>query len=404
MFRTEQGTRHMRGHIRRRNERWQAQVYIGLGADGRRKYRSKTFDRQHDAQSWLRKQLDIIEGGGQVDTSKLTVAQYARIWLDRYAANAVAARTLDEYRKILEGHVFPRLGHIKLAKLRADQIQGYYEELLKSGRKRVDRKDGTKAPRGLSLRTVHHHHACLHKALRDAVRAGYLPASPMDGVIPPKPPRREARCFTPAELQKILAVARRTTYYLPIAIAAYTGMRRGEILGLQWGDVDMERGVIHVQRSLERTKGQGLRLKDTKTDKSRRAIPVPPQLVAALEAEYYVGLPDDAPVIVGEEGRAVTPDAFTYMFRYVREQAGIAHGSLKALRHTHATILLRQNIQPKVVQERLGHSTITTTMDVYSHVMPTMQAEASAAFAEALMEGSEQLLAEGNVIEQEGEG
>lgn len=387
----------MRGHIKKlKNGRYYVQVYIGRGGDGKPKYRSKTCAKKHDAESWLTEQIGRIEGGSHVDVTRLSLAQFVGLWLEHYA-QSVAPRTREEYRKILDGHVIPRLGHIRLAKLRAEHIQGYYTELLKNGRKRPV-KDG---PKGLSARTVLHHHTCLHKLLKDAVLGGYLITSPMDGVVSPRAPHHEARYYTPAEVQRILQAARRTSYYLPIAIATYTGMRRGEILGLQWADVDLERGVIHVRRSLEHRKGGGVRLKEPKTPSSRRAIPVPPVLVADLRAAYFAGMPDDALVVTGADGRAITPDGFTWMFGYVLEKAGIAHGSLKSLRHTHATLLLKQGIQPKVVQERLGHSTIAITMDIYSHVMPTMQKEASETFERVLLQGSEQLLSEGNVVERE---
>lgn len=384
----------MRGHVQRRNGRYRAQVYIGRGPDGKPKYRNKTFDRKRDAEAWLGRIIQEIEGSIWMDAADMTVGQWLHHWLDHYVRGRLAPKTVESYEIIACAHLIPALGHIRLPKLRGQVVQSYYSQALKSGNKLTGE--------GLSPRTVLHHHTCLHKAMRDAVRAGYIAVNPVDMAVPPKPIDKEIRPYTPHELQRILAAARSTSYYLPVAVGIHTGMRRGEVLGLQWGDIDFERGVIHVQRSMEQGKGPVIRLKDPKTAKSRRSVPIPELLLSELTG-IRQGKPDDALVMVWPDGSPITPLKLSHMFAYIRGRAGLAHGTYHTLRHSYATILLTRGVNPKVVQELLGHSTITTTMNTYSHVVPALLAQAVEIFTDSLVEGSAQLLATGNLLDVIGE-
>ena len=261
-------------------------------------------------------------------------------------------------------------------------IQAHYTEAEISGRLRGK---GT----GLSARTVLHHHRVLRQALKQAATATppLIKVNPSDGVTAPVPAERDITVLDQDETAILLGAAQGRTLYIPILIAISTGLRRGEVLALRWKDIDLERGSLSVARSLEQTKS-GLHFKQPKTKKSRRSVTLPPITVEALrlhKAEQAMlrlrlGLGRDKNGLVCSryDGEPRSPRAFSKEFdRFIRA-LDITRITLHGLRHTHATQLLEAGIHPKVVQERLGHSTIATTMDLYSHVTESMQEDAAA--------------------------
>lgn len=392
----------MRGHVHKRGDRWRAQVYIGPGPNGRKLYRNKSFRTKREADAWLADKIREVESSGYVEVSSMTVSQWLSQWLEKYAASTVAPKTLQEYGKMIAGYAIPWLGHLRIARLRGPQIQQYYSDLL-GERGRLSRqagvspekvtkdKDGRPCHGGLSAQTVLHHHTLLHKAFRDAVRAGYIPGNPVDSAIPPRPERKEVEWFTPGELLKIRQKASLSAYYLPILLAMYTGMRRSEVCGLQWRDIDFDAKQIRVQRSMEQTKA-GLRLKETKTKRSRRQIPMCKELFTELQARKGNAAPD-AFVVTSIEGGPVQPNRLSTMFTHIRRSAGINRGSLHMLRHTFVSTLLNEGVSLKVLQELVGHSTIVTTMDRYGHLAQSTFREAIDLFEDTIGGAAEQVSA-----------
>lgn len=234
----------------------------------------------------------------------------------------------------------------------------------------------------------------LHAALRQAVRWQLLVRNPADAVEPPRPPRRELQVPDAAEVRDLLAAADGTPYGPLVRLAVLTGMRRGELLGLRWGDVDLDAAVLHVQQSAQRITGQGMIFRQPKTRLSRRSIALSPVAVALVrqhrrrqaETRLLAGsaYEDQGLVFTSGLGSPVEPGNLLRGWSKIVAVAGAPHVRFHDLRHAHATLLLRQGVHPKIVSERLGHASIAITLDTYSHVVPGLQ-EAAAAQLDALL-------------------
>jgi integrase len=244
-------------------------------------------------------------------------------------------------------------------------------------------------PGGLSARTVRYLHTILNKALADAVRAGHLVVNPATSADPPSPRAAKAQVFptwSPAELARFLDSAREDPYYVAFYVAASTGLRRGELLGLRWSDFDHDARVLHVVQAVVEV-GHEPRITPPKTERSRRLVALDVK-TAQLLADHRAAalrrdraLADDALVFPNGDGGPLHPALFSHYFQRRVRLAGVKRIRLHDLRHTHATHALRAGVHPKVVSERFGHSTVTITLDTYSHVLPSMQREAAEAVA-----------------------
>jgi integrase len=322
--------------------------------------------------------LHSVHTGEFIEPSKLTLAEYLDRWLQDGARSTVSGKTFERYRQIVTDHITPTLGRTPLSKLQPLHIQGLYSNKLLTGR-----KDGAG---GLSTQTVVHMHRILRRALGQAVKWQILVRNPVDAVEPPRVARKEMQALDEAETAKLLIAFERSSLRLPVLIAVLTGLRRGELLALRWADIDLETGQLSVKQSLEQTKA-GLAFKQPKTSRSRRTLALPQLGIDALKKHkatqaahrlnlgpvyQYHGL-----VFPREDGRPWKPDRFSSAFAAQVRRSGAAHVRLHDLQHTHATHLLRQGVNPKVVSERLGHSTVAFTLDVYSHVLPGMQDDAA---------------------------
>lgn len=263
----------MRGHIRRRGEHsWE--LKYELGADrrtGRRVTKYISFKgTKREAQAELVRLMETVRRGEHVDPAKLSVAEFLDRWEQGWAALQVGLKTRERYVELLRLHVRPHIGALPLHKLQPVHLAELYAELL---------------AKGLGPRTIGHVHRVLHKALRVAVEWSLLARNPAAVARPPKVQAREIEIITIEQAQKILQCLRGRTLYPIIALALATGMRRGELLALRWGDVDLDAGRIQVECSLEQTKA-GLRFKEPKTKHGRRSIKIPPSVVAELKAHW----------------------------------------------------------------------------------------------------------------------
>jgi integrase len=370
-----------KGHIRARGPgAWELKYDAGIDpATGRRITKYKTVrGAKRDAQRELRTVLTSIDGGTFTDPSKMMLAEWLRQWLAE-AQHSVARKTLERYREIVELHLVPGLGAIPLAKLQAVHIQSYYGEALASGR-----RDGTG---GLSAQTVVHHDRVLNVALKRARSLRLITGNPVEDVSRPKVARREIEVLEPAEAAVLLAAARGTHMFPIIFLALATGLRRGEILGLRWSDVDLARRTLTVAQSLEQTATGGLRFKAPKTKRSRRTVALSPALVEELQTHRAKQAADRLALGMGRDpaglvftrvdGDPIRPDGVTRMFAGIVKRAKVKPISFHGLRHTHATDLLRAQVHPKIASERLGHSSIAVTMDTYSHAILGLQEDAA---------------------------
>lgn len=323
-----------------------------------------------------------------IEPSRMTLADYLRDeWLPAMRGE-VRPSTLDSYRRNIELHVVPRLGRTALQKLTPADLTRHYAHLLAEGR-----RDGEG---GLSLKTVRNIHQVLRKAFEDAARLGYLARNPTASANAPKPSAaigREMVVWNADELRRFLAQQQDHRLYALFFLAAHTGMRRGEVLGLRWRDVDLANARVAVRRSIISV-AYKVQISDAKTERSRRVIDLDARTVETLRAHRAVQAIERKEigachagsdlVFCRPDGTPLHPDIFRQTFRRRVARAGVPKIRFHDLRHTHASLLMQAGVPAKVVSERLGHATVGFTMQIYAHVMPGMQADAAAAFSDLI--------------------
>jgi len=384
----------MKGHLEPRGKTvWKIVLELGKDANGKRMRQASTFQgTKGDAEDEMVRLLRKLATGTYVANNRMTVAQYLEHWLSSYAKTSVSERTYERYEGIVRQHLTPALGRHKLARLRPLHISAYYAEALEGGRVQRKRKPkkGEKQPeerprKGLSAQTVTHHHRVLREALRQAVRWQMLSVNPVDAVKPPRVERKEIAPLDEGGVRILLKSLEGARLRTPALLAVGTGLRRGELLGLRWQDVDLKAGRLSVRQNLQTTRS-GLIFKSPKTAKGRRSVSLGGSLLRALKqhkreqaakrlrmGQVYQ---DRGLVFCKDDGAPWSPDCFSAEWHKTMKAQG-RQVRFHDLRHTHATLLLRKGIHPKVVSERLGHSTVGITLDTYSHVMPDMQDEAA---------------------------
>jgi len=359
--------------IPRGEDTWLVRIFKGRDGNGKRQYLNKTIKgKKKDAQDYLSKTLTAISTGTFVEPLPLTLSEYLNKWLEAAARPRVSRRTADGYAGLLDRYIREPLGQTRLDQLQALEVQKVYSGMLE---------------RGLSARVVRHTHSALHNALTQAVKWGMLFRNPASLVELPKVSHKERRVLSPDEAQKFLKAANEKPNGLIFEFALITGMRPEEYLALQWADIDFERCTAQVRRALVRHK-KSWSFEETKTARSRRTIFLPSQLLNKLaahkrtQAERRLKLGSAWQafdlVFCSDEGTPLSIPNLTYRyFRPILIKAELPQIRLYDLRHSCATLLLIAEENPKVVSERLGHSTIVLTLDTYSHVLPSMQEKAS---------------------------
>lgn len=377
----------MTGHIRRRGKRsWQIFLELPRTSEGKRRQKTVTVrGTKRQAEAELARLTNEIATGAFVEPTKMTVSAFLDRWLSDYAAIKVSAKTFERYREIVRCHLAVALGQLRLMDVRPLHIQEYYASALRAGR--LDGKGG------LSAQTVLHHHRVLREALQQAIRWQLLARNPADAVEPPRPQRRESAVLSDDQTARLIASADGSRLWIVIVLAATLGLRRGELLALRWQDIDFDNSVVRVRRSLEQIRG-GLRFKEPKSARGRRAVALPGFALEALRRHrlnqrkerllFGASYRDQDLVCARPHGTPMDPGEVTAGFAALVRTVEIPRIRLHDLRHGHATQLLRQGIHPKVVSERLGHSTTAITLDLYSHVAPDMQDEAARSIDRAL--------------------
>lgn len=384
----------MAGSIRRRGKgSWE--VTVDLGRDpstGRRRRRFVNVrGTKKEAERVLAEALHQRDTGIDIHPGKITVAEYLRRWLQDYAAHNVAPSTLARYTGIVEHHLITTIGSVRLRDLRPAHIQAAYGRFLAAG----GRRDGS--AKGLSPRTVLHHHRLLHEALSYAVQWQLLASNPADAVAPPRPTATEMRALDSEEAERLLDVARETVLYPFVHVALRTGARLGELLALRWSDIDLDAATVQIARTVKRISGQGLVFGTPKTHRSRRSVALSADTVAVLrkhrrsQVEHRLsvgpGYENQGLVFASPTGQPLDDSNLRRAFQRLVKEAGLAPLRVHDLRHTAATLMLRASVHPKIVSEMLGHANVGITLDTYSHVTPTMQREAAEAMDAILRRG-----------------
>ncbi len=328
----------------------------------------------------LAKAVADRDGGLIFEAEGLTVGEYLDRWLEDSVRGTVRQSTYERYEFAFCPHIRPALGRIKLKSFTPVHVRRFYREKLDSG---------------LAPATVHKMHLVLHKALAQAVSDGLVPRNAAQGVKVPQTRCKEIRPLTPEQTRLLLDAARGDRLEALYALAVNTGLRQGELLALKWENVELEYGVLRVRHTLTRKRGK-VTLGEPKTKKSRRSVKLTPAAVAALQAHLARQLEEmermgslyrpGGLVFANEVGGLINPSNLrNRSFARLLQRASLPPDTrFHDLRHTCATLLLSRNVNPKIVSEMLGHSSIAITLDTYSHVLPTMQESAIRALEDAL--------------------
>jgi integrase len=343
---------------------------------GERKIQQVTFHgNKRQAEAELTRLLAARDAGTAVEPDKVSLADYMRSWLLTAEAVSISPKTAERYSQLIECQIVPHLGALPLQKLKGSHIATWHAALLRGG------GCGTagKVPgMPLSARTVGHAHRVLHKALTDAMKRELLFRNPAGLISPPKVTAKEMKILDATTVKAMLEAMRETSIYPQIVVLLLTGMRRGELAAMQWGDVDLDGKKLRVARSIEKTKA-GLRIKGPKTTHGRRLIALPAAAVTilrqhrktTLETRVALGagrLPDEAFVFGTIDGQLRDPDRLTQDWKRFTAARGLPKVTLQALRHSHASALIAAGTDVVTVSRRLGHGSPTVTLGVYAHL------------------------------------
>ncbi|KYH31125.1 site-specific integrase [Neomoorella mulderi] len=365
---------------KRKDGRWEGKVTIEYDPVNGKTKRLTFYGRtRQEVAEKITKALAEIQHGTFVKPTGETLGEWLDIWFANYVKPRVRPTTRDNYEATIRKHIKPYIGDQKLGQLLPSHLQALYNRKLAEG---------------LSGRTVRLIHTVLHAALKQAVKEGLAVRNVAEATSPPRWEKKEMRVLSPEEQNRLLEALESHRLYAAFLLDMATGLRRGELLGLKWEDIDLKQGLIHVKRTLVRVKAENgpvktaLVFQEPKTAHGRRTIPIPESILPELKAhkkrqaqeKLIMGqnYQDNGLVFCGIDGRPLDPSSFGDHFAKLAKKAGIEEASMHTLRHTFATRLLELNEHPKIVQELLGHSTITMTLDTYSHVSPELKKQAAA--------------------------
>ncbi len=360
---------HNEGTITKRADgRWEARISL---PDGKRKcYYGKT---RQEVSRRMAQALRDAENGVLVTDERQTVGQYLASWLD-VVKHQLEPGTFRRYRNFVQGHIIPVLGKVSLSKLTAQQVQNLYAKVL---------------DKGLSTTTVHHLHGAFHKALSDALKLGLVQRNVTEMVSPPRRRHTEMMTLSKEQARALLAAVHDDRFEAVYVLALSTGMREGELFALRWQDVDLDVGILSVRGTIKEGE-KGFFIGKTKTANSRRQIDLSTNVVAALRRHRK--RQDKEKELLGEAwdstldllfpntvGNSMIPDHFVkrHFKRKLKEVGLSPEIRFHDLRHTAASLLLKEGVNVKVVSEMLGHADVSITLRIYAHVLPSMQKDAA---------------------------
>lgn len=337
-------------------ERWIAEISLPNGKRKRKRAKS-----QKKAQRWLLEMRKQVQDGFISKDENITVGEFLERFLEEAVFHSVKYSTYRSYKHWVHGHTIPSIGHLKLTELNPHHLQSMYSSKLQEG---------------LSKRSVQYIHSIIRRALNYAVQWSLIVRNPTDAVTPPKPQKKEPKTLNSEQAKRFLDSVDTPRWKTIYVIALLLGLRKSEILGLRWQDVDFKNNTISINNIVYEVDGiiyQGT----PKTDSSRRTVAMPNLVVETIREYQKFTKEEEGLIFTTSTGRPVSPRNLSRHFYKALERADLPRIRFHDLRHTAATLLLKENVHPKIVQEMLGHSSITLTLDTYSHVIPSMQKEAA---------------------------
>jgi integrase len=360
-------------HKRERDGRWVATILVGYAPSGKPIRKTYVSAKRGEVAEKLKEAMRQHDLGVDLTTEDLTVEAYLLRWLDDAARPTVKESTYMQYRRTVKNHIIPALGRSKLKKLTAMHLNGFYREKLETG---------------LAPATVLYMHRVIHKALAQADRWALVVRNVADLVDPPRVAASTVAAFSLEQARAFLVAVRGDRLEALYVVALSVGLRRGEVLALRWEDIDLTNATMSVRRTLTKVEG-GWAFAEPKTPSSRRNVKLPAFVVNALdhhkdqqkkEREDALHWSDPGLVFCTEIGTVIDGRNLLAKFKGKLKAAGLKPDefTFHGLRHSAATLMLALGVQPKVVQETLGHSRIAVTIDLYSHVLPHLQDEAAA--------------------------
>ncbi len=365
----------MRGSVKKRGSTYSIIFDLGISPEtGKRQQKwVGGFKSKKDAERALTEKLQLINTNRYFEPKRISFAGFLDEWVEIYCRPKLAPKTLESYQSIMRLYFKPQLGDIEISRVSPAIIQKYYTSL--------------KIAADLSDTSINYHHRLLNEIFKYAMKWQYIEQNPCDKVDPPRKIRSEMKVWDLDQAREAARVFKDSPVYIHVMMAIYTGLRLGEICGLMWEDIDTKNKICTVRRTAQRVNGRII-FKQPKTIKSNRLVVLTDELVEILrqerkkQLEYKLLMGNsykadyDGFLSVWEDGRFKEPDYVGKKFQKITSGSDLPVIRFHDLRHTHATMLIGAGVHPKVVSERLGHTTIGITMDLYSHVSVDMQRDA----------------------------
>ena len=364
------------GTIRKRSDgRWEARIIIGHKNDGTPIYKSAFAKTQKSALKQLHQLLDLYRDVDLTEECRMTLGEWMDKWLDEYMIFAIRESTLDSYRAMVKNQVKPFIGNKRLASLTTADMQKFYNKIKKEGRVREHPVHG-KALADSMVRGVH---MMLHEALDMAVKERLLAKNPTNGTTIPKCNYPEKQILGDNQLETFLEAIKGQEYWCDFFyVEVMTGLRRGEICGLKWQDIDFEEDKLHVNRSVSVKRGGGLNIGETKTETGVRCIQLPPSVAELLKNRKQTAITEWVFPNFMHPEQPINPNSAYRKLKVILKNAELPLIRFHDLRHTFATHATQGGVDPKTLAGILGHTNASFTLDTYTHVTSDMQKSASA--------------------------
>ena len=374
------------GNIEKRGENsYRLRVSGGYTGEGKRITYKKTIQAKNKTETQKELALFIteIETGQALSAKKMRFRDYADFWINNYAIPNLSPKTYERYKSMLKARILPYLGNMYLDKIQPMQLMYLYQELSESTyvRKKVSHK--------LSSKTVLEHHRLLHSMLQQAVYWQMIPYNPASRVRPPKAKKPNINFYDDAQTIALIKAleGEELKFRVIILLTIFTGLRRGEVLGLEWQDINFKNSSLTVRQASQYVSSIGIYTKDPKTETSNRIISIPESIIKLLKEYQKEQLKsrlrlgdkwiETDRLFVQWNGAPMHPDTITKWFRQFLEDKNLPHITFHGLRHTHATLLISQGLDVRTVSNRLGHAQASTTLNIYAHAFAKMDREAS---------------------------